>query len=187
MTTNCSQCHDGVHATGKPANHVQTQVACNNCHSTMAWLPVIFRHSGISGNCASCHNGNGASGKPLAHMTSSLDCASCHSVTHWTPVTYRHTSPRYPGEHRVELTCAQCHTTNTDRVPWSSPALAPACAACHERNYKPAPHTKYGNVKYTAAELRDCTGACHVYSDDTLKAIVKPRPGPHHQVSSGQF
>ncbi len=183
----CAQCHDNVHATGKPARHVQTQVACNNCHSTMAWLPVIFRHSGISGNCASCHNGNGASGKPLAHMTSSLDCASCHSVTHWTPVTYRHSSPRYPGEHRVELTCVQCHTTNTDRIPWSSPALAPACAACHERNYKPAPHTKYGNVKYTAAELRDCTGACHVYSDDTLKAIVKPRPGPHHQVSSGQF
>jgi len=26
-----------------------------------------------------------------------------------------------------------------------------------------------------------------VYSDVTLKSIVKPRAGPQHQVSSGQF
>ncbi len=188
VAMNCSQCHDAVHATGKPANHVQTAIACNTCHSTMAWLPVIFRHSGISGNCQTCHNGMGTSGKPLAHMTSSLDCASCHhNTTAWTPVDYRHLSPRYPGEHRVDLTCVQCHSTNTDKIPWTSPASAPACGACHERNYKSAPHTKYGNVKYTAAELKNCAGSCHVYSDDTLKAVIKLRPGPQHQVSSGQF
>jgi len=42
-------------------------------------------------------------------------------------------------------------------------------------------------VKYTAAELKNCAGSCHVYSDDTLKAVIKLRPGPQHQVSSGQF
>jgi hypothetical protein len=188
VSLNCSQCHDSIHGTGKPANHVQTPLACNTCHSTMAWMPVIFRHSGITGSCQSCHNGAGASGKPLAHMSSSLDCSACHNNTNsWTPVVYRHSSPRYPGEHRVELTCTQCHTGNSDRIPWPSPANQPACAACHERAYKPQPHTKFGNVKYTASELKDCAGACHIYSDDTQKSVIKLRPGPQHQVSSGQF
>jgi hypothetical protein len=187
VASNCSQCHDSVHTTGKPANHVQTQVACNNCHSTMAWTPVIFRHSGISGNCQSCHNGAGASGKPLGHMTSSLDCAACHNVNLWTPVAYRHTSPNYPGEHRAELTCVQCHSTNTDKIPWTSPGTAPACSGCHERNYKPAPHTKYGNVKYTVAELKNCSGACHINTDSTLKTISKTRNGPQHRVTQRSF
>ena len=188
VAMNCVTCHDSVHATGKPANHVQTVIACNTCHSTMAWLPVIFRHSGITDSCQTCHNGMGTSGKPVAHMTTTVDCASCHHHTiAWTPVDYRHTSPRFPGEHRIELTCVQCHTTNTDKIPWTSAASAPVCGACHERNYKPAPHTKYGNVKYTAAELKNCAGSCHIYSDDTLKAVIKLRPGPQHQVSSGQF
>jgi len=190
VTLSCSQCHDSVHATGRPTNHVQTAIACNTCHSTVAWLPVIFRHSGITMSCQSCHNGAGASGKPLSHMTitSGLDCSSCHNnTTAWTPVLYRHTSPRYPGEHRVELTCNQCHKSNTDQIPWTSPANAPACAACHERNYTPQPHTKFGTVKYTASELKNCAGACHIYSDATQKAVIKLRPGPQHQVSSGQF
>jgi hypothetical protein len=72
-------------------------------------------------------------------------------------------------------------------VTWSNAALAPACAACHEHDYKPRPHAKYGDVKYSAVELQNCSGACHVYSDATLKSIVKMRPGPQHQVSSGQF
>jgi hypothetical protein len=184
----CASCHDSVHATGKPSRHVPTQLACSTCHSTSAWIPVIFRHSGVVGNCQSCHNGLGASGKPVGHMVAALDCSSCHHNTlSWSAATYVHTGASYPGEHHVALTCTRCHTTNTQQIPWPSPANAPACAGCHERNYQPAPHTKYGNVKYTAAELKNCTGACHVYSDPTLKSIVKPRPGPQHQVSSGQF
>ncbi len=184
----CTSCHDSVHATGKPARHVQTALACATCHSTTAWIPVIFRHSGISGSCQSCHNGLGASGKPIGHMVAALDCAACHHNTlAWSPATYVHTGSHYPGEHRAALSCTQCHTTNTEQVPWPRPASAPACGACHERNYQPAPHTKYGNVKYTATELKNCSGACHVYSDVTLKSIVKPRAGPQHQVSSGQF
>ena len=184
----CTSCHDSVHATGKPARHVQTPLACATCHSTTAWIPVIFRHSGVSASCQSCHNGLGASGKPTGHMMVALDCSACHRNTlSWSPAAFVHTGSAYPGEHRAALSCTQCHTTNTEQVPWPRPADAPACAACHERNYQPAPHTKYGSVKYTADELKNCSGACHVYSDVTLKSIVKPRAGPQHQVSSGQF
>ena len=184
----CTSCHDSVHATGKPARHVQTPLACATCHSTTAWIPVIFRHSGVSASCQSCHNGLGASGKPTGHMVVALDCSVCHRNTlSWSPAAFVHNGSTYPGEHRAALSCTRCHITNTEQVPWPRPANAPACAACHERNYQPAPHTKYGNVKYTASELKNCSGACHVYSDVTLKSIVKPRSGPQHQVSSGQF
>jgi hypothetical protein len=184
----CTSCHDSVHATGKPARHVQTPLACATCHSTTAWTPVIFRHSGVSASCQSCHNGLGASGKPTGHMVVALDCSVCHRNTlSWSPAAFVHNGSTYPGEHRAALSCTRCHITNTEQVPWPRPANAPACAACHERNYQPAPHTKYGNVKYTASELKNCSGACHVYSDVTLKSIVKPRSGPQHQVSSGQF
>jgi Cytochrome c3 len=163
-------------------------LACTVCHSTLSWLPVIFRHSGIFGTCQSCHNGVGSSGKPLGHMVTALDCAACHHDTlTWAPAAYAHSGSNYPGAHRAALNCTQCHMANTEQVPWRSPASAPACAACHERNYRAAPHTKYGNVKYTAIELKNCTGACHVYSDATQKGIVKSRPGPQHSVASGQF
>jgi hypothetical protein len=188
MSLACASCHDSVHTTGKPAAHVRTALACNTCHSTLAWLPVIFRHTGISGTCQSCHTGIGASGKPTGHMATTIDCATCHQNTlAWSPVSFTHSGSHYPGEHRAALTCTQCHTTNSQQVPWSSPGNAPACAGCHERNYQPAPHTKYGAVKYTAAELKNCAGACHVYSDATMKEIVKSRAGPQHQVSSGRF
>jgi len=34
----CSSCHDGVIATGKPANHLVTALECNTCHLTTTWL-----------------------------------------------------------------------------------------------------------------------------------------------------
>ena len=42
-------------------------------------------------------------------------------------------------------------------------------------------------LKYTAGELRDCTGACHVYKDATLGTIAKSLPGPYHRVSDAAF
>ncbi|MEZ5557949.1 MAG: hypothetical protein R3E86_05305 [Pseudomonadales bacterium] len=37
----CSSCHDGVTATGKPADHPNTTAECDNCHSTSGWLPAF--------------------------------------------------------------------------------------------------------------------------------------------------
>jgi len=187
VTQPCASCHDSVHAVGKPATHLQTQLSCNNCHTTLAWMPAIFRHSSISGACRSCHNGIGADGRPLQHMVSTLDCAACHSTVAWTPAQYRHLSPRYPGNHHGDLACKSCHKANTEQVSWTNPGVVPACGACHERNYKPQPHVKFGSVKYTAAELRDCSGACHVFSDAGQRTILKMRPGPQHSVSAGDF
>jgi hypothetical protein len=183
----CAACHDAIHATGRPATHVRTALACGTCHSTIAWMPAIYLHTGVGGSCQTCHNGAGAGGKSAGHMLTALDCATCHNTSTWFTVAYRHAGLHYPGDHAADLNCVNCHTGNTNQVAWPFPAEAPACAACHERNYQPAPHPKYGNVKYTARDLQNCTGSCHVYSDATLKTITKFRPGPQHRVNSGQF
>jgi hypothetical protein len=153
----------------------------------VAWTPARFDHTGVTGGCAACHNGTAATGKDAGHMTTSRECNVCHSTTAWTPLTFRHTSPNYPGDHRVALTCTSCHTTNTDAATWRTPAYKPDCAGCHSNRYKSDPHTKYGNVKYTVSELRNCSGACHVYKDSTLTTISRSRPGPQHRVTSSEF
>jgi hypothetical protein len=39
---------------------------------------------------------------------------------------------------------------------------------------------------YTVSELRDCTGACHTYTDASLTRIQTSRTG-HHRVSSSEW
>ena len=184
----CKTCHDGVHAAGRPTNHVPTAAQCDTCHGTLGWKPAKVDHTTLTASCATCHNNNMALGIPTVHMTTRLDCATCHSYPDWTLVRYRHTSTAYPGDHKAAPACVACHVSNTDQIPWSSPANAGSCAGCHAKDFKPAAHAKTsGGLLYTANELHDCTGACHVYSDATLKSIAKPQPGPHHRAADAAF
>ena len=70
---------------------------------------------------------------------------------------------------------------------WQFPAYQPDCAGCHANDFKPE-HKKVDSptVFYTVAELRDCTGACHLYADTTLTTIKERRSGEHH-VGDGEF
>ena len=86
------------------------------------------------------------------------------------------------------MVCSACHTSNTELIPWASPANAGSCAGCHTKDFKAAAHPKTtGGILYTSSELRDCAGACHVYSDASLKTIVKSQPGPYHRPSNVAF
>jgi hypothetical protein len=83
-----------------------------------------------------------------------------------------------------------CHTTSADAIPWRTPAYANSCAGCHTGNYKAGPHTKYNSptkTLYTVGELRNCSGACHVYTNSTLTTIATRRNGPQHTVSKTSF
>ena len=40
-------------------------------------------------------------------------------------------------------------------------------------------------VYYTIAELRDCTGACHIFADNTQRAILTRRSGVHQAIGGG--
>jgi hypothetical protein len=184
----CATCHNGVRATGKTPNHVATTASCDTCHTTAAWLPARFDHAGVTGSCGACHNGTRATGKTATHFQTTRDCVDCHTTARWTPSTFRHASATYP-DHGARLTCIQCHTANSQAVAWRNPAYAPDCAGCHAGNYKPGSHKKYetpATVFYTVGELRDCAGACHVYTDSTLTAI-KTRRNSHHRATSGGF
>ena len=50
------------------------------------------------------------------------------------------------------------------------------------------PHKKFENpdTKYNVSELRDCSGACHIYTDSSLTTIEKTR-NSEHRVSDSEF
>jgi len=185
----CTSCHNGTIATGKDQGHVQTNAQCDDCHTTNAWIPANFDHAGVMGSCSTCHNGIQATGKGNGHFITPLECDYCHETDFWTPLNFMHASPGYPGDHRNPLACTDCHGGNSATVTWPFPAYQPDCAACHAGDYKEGPHKKTENpdTKYMVAELRDCSGACHVYTDSSLTTISNSRPGPEHRVNDGGF
>jgi len=189
MPGTCKSCHDGMSATGLDADHIATTAECDVCHTTIAWLPANFDHQGVMGSCSTCHDGVQATGVDVGHFMTVEECDHCHTTDFWTPDIFVHASANYPGDHRDNLACTDCHQTNADQVTWPSPAYLPNCAGCHANDFKPGPHKQYENpdVTYTVTDLQDCTGACHVYTDSSLTTIEKFRPGPEHTVNGGDF
>src|SRR6266446_5173278 len=184
----CTTCHNAVQAIGMPRTHIPTTQQCDVCHGTLAWKPARIDHSTFTSGCAACHNNSSAVGMSPGHMSTRRDCATCHSYPDWSLIRFRHTSAAYPGTHRAALSCASCHTSNTDQVPYPSAANAGTCAGCHAKDFKPAAHPKtIKGPNYTASELANCSGACHVYSDTTQSTITRSLPGPHHRVSDATF
>jgi hypothetical protein len=99
---------------------------------------------------------------PGGHFVTTQQCDSCHTTSGWLPARdYVHTGGNYPGDHGVNLSCTDCHTSNSESVPWPFPTYAPDCAACHENDYErgEGPHSNISND-------RDCGGSgCHRVSD----------------------
>ena len=196
-TGTCLSCHDGspahtaVNALGKSGQHFATSNTCDACHTSVAWSPnTAFDHSQATGTCLSCHNGTRppAVGKSNTHFVTSQACENCHtSTTNWALVgAYTHVTPFYEP-HRATVTCLSCHTGTppNEKIAYKF-AGGPDCAGCHTNRYKPDPHTKFGNAKYTALELKDCSGACHIYTDITLSVIKTRRNGAQHR-GTGSF
>jgi len=129
----CASCHNGVVASGKPANHINSSDACDACHNvpTSSWLPYItpLNHNEVIGTCFSCHNGTTATGKSGTHPTTSDVCENCHSIppTAWTNVrgTFSHAD--------AFDTCDTCHTTGGIATPKPGGHCEPAilCDDCH--------------------------------------------------------
>ena len=186
--TSCRGCHMGIRASSLPRNHIPTTQQCGDCHNTFSWSPAKFDHATATGPCQSCHNGSVALGKVANHLVTGRDCSTCHRYPTWTPVQFVHSSAEYPGDHRAVLTCTNCHVTNTDQATWQFATYRPTCAGCHGGRFKPDSHDRTaGGIKYTLAELQNCTGACHVYTDATQTTIAKARPAGHHKVTDGAF
>jgi hypothetical protein len=153
----------------------------------MTFAGAQVNHALLTAPCATCHNGTMAEGKPPTHFVTTLPCEACHRTTLWTAVTYRHTSPAFVN-HGPAVSCSSCHTTNSQIIPWKFPAYRPDCAGCHADKYRPMPHVKFERpvrFYYTVSELRDCSGACHIYADCTQRTIVVRRSGVHRAIGGG--
>jgi len=151
--------------------------------------PARFDHGAVIGSCATCHDGQTATGKPATHFVTNLGCDDCHVTTRWTTVNFSHGSGAYPGDHRSSVGCLDCHTSNAQQVPWPFGSFRPDRAGCHAGDFESGPHKKYEKpveAKYTVSELRDCSGSCHYYTDDTM-TTVKERRSSEHRTSGGGF
>jgi hypothetical protein len=188
ITTNCSRCHNSGAAPGKSANHLVTNAPCETCHrSTVSFAGARVDHTNMTAPCASCHNGTTAEGKPSRHILTASPCDQCHRTQTWASVVYRHTSPAYVN-HGAGVDCVSCHTANAKTVVWKFPAFRGTCAGCHVDKYRPMSHPKFTrpmSVYYTAAELRDCTGACHTYTNNTQRTVLTRSFGVHRALGGG--
>ncbi len=209
----CYSCHNGTSKTSvkvitpKDAPHLNTTNTCESCHvsGTVStdWkvAPVTkFDHSQALGTCMACHNGSnkmGVTGTVLdyklpTHFITTKDCSICHTTTVWNPMlTYTHTSAAYVAHYfATQTSCLTCHKQNNEKITYLQPGLFPNCAACHADKFSPGAHPKYNSPKqtfYTFTELKDCSGACHTYTDQTLTTISKSQPGPHHRPTNSSF
>jgi hypothetical protein len=136
VTGNCASCHNGALATGKGPTHITSNNTCQNCHTTIAWLPARFDHQGVTASCAGCHNGVMALGKPIKHIQTSQDCGACHGTITWAAARFNHlgvsalcqschngiTAVGKQLQHvRTTLDCGSCHNTFN----WTVPAPPP--------------------------------------------------------------
>jgi len=124
VTSNCVSCHNGVLAQGKGSIHIASNNACENCHTTLAWMPARFDHRGINTSCVSCHNGVAAPAKPARHILTTQDCSTCHGTFAWRPATFSHVG--------VSATCHSCHNGITATAKQAQHvATALDCGTCH--------------------------------------------------------
>jgi len=103
------------------------------------------------------------------------------------PKAYTHVSPFYKA-HNSGVTCASCHTSNSEVIAWKFSAYKPDCAGCHASTFKPDAHKKVDSprILYTVGELRNCSGSCHEYTDNTFTTIKRTRTAEHRS-TGGDF
>ena len=150
QTQNCAICHDGVSATNKSEDHMDTTDICEACHNTDFWVPAkTFDHQNAIGICFKCHDGNSAQGKSDSHILVGDECSGCHSIQSFVPaITLDHT--QYIGS------CGVCH--NNEMAGGQHASHIPTtelCEACHG----PEIFVPVKNVNHTQV-LGPCAG-CH--------------------------
>jgi len=137
----CVDCHTG----SKLANHFPG--ACDTCHTTTAWTPANFNHTGFT-DCVACHTQN----KPANHYDG--QCSLCHTTTAWNPAHFNHTgftdcvschTKNKPANH-YDGQCSLCHTTNAWKPASFNHSVIGGtdCSTCHQppANHWPMPCTR---------------------------------------------
>jgi hypothetical protein len=115
----CGTCHGGSYQNidVKPANHLPTTAACDNCHHNYStWLPATYNHTGVvTGTCQTCHGGTyqDVVTKPSNHIPTNMpagmpgnECSLCHSSTNSFAVEHM-------NHGTMQTSCATCHDSTS--------------------------------------------------------------------------
>jgi len=194
----CVSCHDGVIASGKGANHINSSDQCDTCHAPgpTPWAPVApanVDHAQVTGTCVSCHDGAIASGKGPNHINSTDTCDACHGVPPqaWAPLAPSDTDhaqvigtceschdgviARGKGPNHVTTTeaCDVCHSATSWLVSFDHTTVAgQACVSCHDGVQATGKNATHINTT-------DLCEACHV---STAWTPVAPASVDHNEV-----
>ncbi len=161
---NCATCHNGsytaVNAQAKTGTHILTSQSCDVCHTTAAWKPTSFAHTGVvAGSCTTCHNGISAVGKPTLHIPTTASCEVCHRTgLSWLPLItpYSHAGV-------AAGSCATCHIASfpsMEAKPASHLPTTAACDACHHSYVTWLPAT-YNHSGVAANTCATCHGGAY--------------------------
>ena len=156
------------------APHRSFGLACDLCHTTVAWSTIknvdSFDHSrtnfGLAGlhknvSCAGCHKGTGMKSLRTDCISCHTDvhraefgtsCQRCHSSEGWRqPMTFisMHEATRFPllGAHR-QLACKGCHA-NQQKNEYVSVSVE--CATCHRGEYNMTQNPRHAALRFGLA------------------------------------
>ena len=195
----CTTCHNGRIAKGRPADHnigKKATDSCDHCHRTSAFLPSSWNHIGVApGSCdsAGCHvSGSNPYFRSAATHTrtgmATYKCDDCHNFVAWVPGRYKHTASSSTGR------CDGCHN---NVIALSTPAGHVAltnnedCGDCHYSTIswsgalgaKPANHIPYN----TGVSCSNCHIGNSVATGSTLHVNVSPTCKTCHDSNSPQY
>ncbi len=192
FATECSACHtDGYAGTSMQCNSCHAEnysgaqnpihstaglsTECENCHTTMAWIPSEFDHTVTTGfeltgghsgrQCADCHIGTTTAASPECitchqanynsapnHLAQNYptECLQCHTVNSWEAENFDHSLTNFPltGAH-IATECSACHTDG-----YAGTSMQ--CNSCHAENYSGAQNP----IHSTAGLSTECEN-CH--------------------------
>ena len=169
LPSDCAGCHNGVNASGKSVNHINTTDMCASCHQAFpaTWTPVpnsSVDHNEVLGTCMSCHDNVIATGKGPLHIITSLDCDACHATSAWIPASGGSGGATPDHSTFLPADCAGCHNgVNASGKSATHLNTTEMCASCH----LPFPAT-WAPVAATSVDHAEVIGICSSCHNGTL-------------------
>lgn len=167
----CASCHNLLTNTGaviKSSAHIQSNNACDVCHSTLAWDDVRrVNHMAVLGRCVSCHNNITTTGLPASghlNVAADSDCIDCHRTSTWASVHFNHAANMNGKD------CYDCHNgTDATGAPGGTHTTHQDCNLCHNTH----------NWRFSHGSVTSVCDSCHTDSG----AIATPKGGTHWQTT----
>ncbi len=194
----CTTCHNGRIASGRPNSHnigKKATDSCDHCHRSSAFFPASWNHNGVApGTCTNCHvpGGQSSISKPASHTPASIkgmnQCDDCHVFSGWFPARFKH---------NTGAACSSCHNGLLATGPRADHAGFPGwpteCNQCHLSTItflgalgaKPANHIPYTNPSELCSSCHIGTGVTK--RDAALHAYLSPPCKTCHDSNSTSY